>query len=523
MVASALAALLVVGALAPRASRAGGRVGPGTLLGRVNVATRTAAVWNCPGPLPVGSALSSIAISNVGSTPATATVLVAETELPPSRPGTAVKRLPTAVRRISVPARSEEELAVDPTGNPGRAAPGSSKATASKTKTARGTLLYASVSVQTAGTGVAVAEEVKFPGNPVSSPCAAGDSEEGYLASGVTAGSSSDEVAVFNPSATPAVAKVAVGTEAGYVRPPALQALVVKPRSMSLVDLGRYVPLRPHLAVAVRATVGRVVVGSLGDLSRKVATSLLGPLHAYPETGQQLCVGLGSAATSWLVQGVTAGGAQAVRIFNPGSRTAEVELSTPPTRPGLKPATLSLGVAPGVTETAFAPGEKVTSGHAATGAQPALLSVKSTNGTGVVVEGEDYVSVSHGRRQAVELLSSPPSLATARVWIVPAAEHTAYGYDQLLVTNTASRAVTFSVQRLAPAEPGGQAGAPADLANGQVPPGSSTWVDLHGLVAASAAPFGLELKASGPVLLSGRLVISAKAGAPGVVAVLPGD
>jgi hypothetical protein len=471
-------------------------------LGAVDLGETAASVWNCPGPLPLGgSASSTIALSNPGGGQATARLLVVE-EAAGGRGGE--RSLSTAP--LSVPPRSERNfvLPAPSTGSvrkrPARSQPPS---------------LLASVSVTTQGKGVAVDEVAYLSGAVLNTPCLTGEGERAYIASGVTAGASSDEVALFNPSASPAVADVSIGTESGLLAPPDLQGLVVAPQSTRLLDMARYAPARERIAVAVRTTLGRLVAGSLTEISTRRSSHVAASprrTRKYYEKGAELCVGV-SSPTLKSVFPVLAGrfGAQAVRVFNPGSKPATVLVATGGKDPTASSLTISLG--PGRTTTAYAPVQARKAGPG--GIPGGLVTVTSENRQPIVVESETTDVFRSGRL----IGSASPVPFSSRSFVIPGALRTPWSSERIVVVNPSARPVRFSFERLPPRlEPRGWRAAHFSE---EVGPRSTRVVGLQYLASPAGGYFGVEVRATGRVLVGGELVKASGRGQPMMTAGVP--
>ncbi len=486
-----------------------------TLLPVVPLAGTAATVWDCPGPLPVaGGARSSVSIANPSSRPATASVLLVETEVLGTRP--AERLLTPRSETIVIPAHSEHDLVLPDLAPAQKAAApgvathhrhGSAHRSSGHTAAVAPGLpsaVEASVSVTVAGPGVAVSETLRDSRGILASACATGSTSAGFTASGVTAGSSSVWLAVFDPTAAPAVVNLAVGTESGLVQPAAYQGLSIAPRSTVLVDIGRYVPLRSLVAVSATATVGRVTIGSLTTVVAHVSTNLLGPGHSYQEAGQALAVGIGKPLTRWAMPlGATStNDAEAVRIFNPGTHATTVTLES--LVPGSPPATLAIAVAAGQTVTADAPRPSQPSGSAG------VLFVHSSGGVGIVVDHETYTTV---RAQHVVLSESPAVTAASAAWVLPGQEQGPQVTDTVGVTATMPGSTHVVVDELVQAGGGGVS--LVRLAAGSVTPDRPLVLHLSSLLrnTKTTAAFGLFVEAASPVLVTG--VMNPAASAPG--------
>ena len=121
---------------------------------------------------------------------------------------------------------------------------------------------FVSALVESQGAALVVEQlTVHRAGNAVAS-CASTPSGTWFLADGFTGADSIDQVVVTNPSLDSAILDVSFVTAIGERNPQSLKGLIVPPESVRVFDLaGLDARNEVIAAVAVRATVGRVVVG----------------------------------------------------------------------------------------------------------------------------------------------------------------------------------------------------------------------------------------------------------------------
>jgi len=121
---------------------------------------------------------------------------------------------------------------------------------------------FVSALVESQGAALVVEQlTVHRAGNAVAS-CASTPSGTWFLADGFTGADSIDQIVVTNPSLDSAILDVSFVTAIGERNPQSLKGLVVPPESVRVFDLaGLDARNEVIAAVAVRATVGRVVVG----------------------------------------------------------------------------------------------------------------------------------------------------------------------------------------------------------------------------------------------------------------------
>ncbi len=118
--------------------------------------------------------------------------------------------------------------------------------------------------VEIEGGGALVEQQAIHPDGDSVSTCANATSDQWFLADGYTVDGSLDQVLLANPFDQTVVVNVEFATEAGFRDPGSYKGLTVAPRSVRAIDLGAPgagAQSEPVLAVSVRATRGRLVVG----------------------------------------------------------------------------------------------------------------------------------------------------------------------------------------------------------------------------------------------------------------------
>lgn len=368
--------------------------------------------WQCPGPLPAGTGRSSsaVAVANVTSAPVMATMTTLSIALA-SAPTKAAKGaaatsgagkaapvtgsgvdsgpVATVVTHLVLPPGSQ---LVEPLATTGPAAD-------------------AAVSVESSSPGIAVAEAVRTPAGTYASPCAVGSAVAGYVPVGTTYGSGDAHVALFNGGVTPAVADVQVAVGAAVASPAAFQGVVVAPRSLVVLDLGRWVPQRAVLAVSVRTSEGELSVGALeASVARfEVATSPGAGHHltAVRLTGGALVVAAQAPLRTWSFANPppTTGGNEQYRVLAPGASAALVEIV--PSDPAGASAALSELVPAGATATLATPA-------APAGSSWSSIVVRSSRGPVVVARS----SVGLGSRGGRGLAVTSGTLGPATDWVL---------------------------------------------------------------------------------------------------------
>jgi hypothetical protein len=231
------------------------------------------------------------------------------------------------------------------------------------------------------------------------------------VGAGSTAGQSDVIVSLFDPTATQAVAAIRVSTGSSVTTPPALQGLIIKPYSLQVFDLSRWVVQQPTLAVAVSTTIGRVALGA----AETVASD---PTATTATNGQALLVGVALPQDTWVM---TPGLGQitrtvAVNVYDPGSRPARVTIASPV--PGRPLTEISVVVpAGGVREVVLPlPTGGSSLGHAALPVEGPIV-VRTAEGVGVVVA---RIAVQHLGSHTETLALAAGTAQPSDGWILPA-------------------------------------------------------------------------------------------------------
>ncbi len=505
VVAVALAVVLALGSLAGAGNGRLRAVGQSaSLLPATSLTARVATVWNCPGPLNLSGGSASISVANAGSHAARIVLQVAESAIVPGL--TASHRLAPQLSREVVPAGSELTIPLKEAAVPPRLRAGlGRKAKGSKAKSRVHLRVYGAASLTVSGAAVAVSETAEQKRAVETSPCALGSSTRGYTAAGTTYDSSNLRLALFDPSAAPAVVNLSIGTSQGLAMPQALQGIVVPPESLAVVNLDRYVPQQARVAVAAEASVGHIVIGSLTNVAAHFTAASLGHRHSYLEEGKELAVGVGEPLRALSFSYGPSGPAdsESVGLFNPASRPARVVVAV--TAAG-RSSHQSVVVGPGATLSVPLPSLGATGGRAPgrlTAAQAALpagtggyVTLRSESGLGIVADHETVVATSPGH---LLLLTAPVGARAERSWLLAGAVRTkALGFE-LSLTDASKRPETASVQLI-----GGASSSPAPEAVA-LQPGITAGLDLA-KVAGVAGAFGVLVRGDGPLLVAGALI-----------------
>jgi hypothetical protein len=166
------------------------------------------------------------------------------------------------------------------------------------------------------GRGV-VGHDIETAFGTSSGPCATTVNGDWYFASGSTRRDSDQFVALLNPFGEDVVLDVTFRTATRERRPEDLSSLVVRGRTVKVINVSDYVSIEPVVATTVTAVQGRVVAEQL-----QVANGELGP------EGAALVLGTPAPATDWTLPAgrVSAEADHQLVIHNPSGQQAELEL-----------------------------------------------------------------------------------------------------------------------------------------------------------------------------------------------------
>jgi hypothetical protein len=166
------------------------------------------------------------------------------------------------------------------------------------------------------GNGV-VGHDIETAHGVSSGPCATTVNGDWYFASGSTRRDSDQFVALLNPFGEDVVLDVTFRTTTRERRPEDLSSVVVRGRTVKVINVSDYVSIEPVVATTVTAIQGRVVAEQL-----QVANGDLGP------EGAALVLGTPAPAAQWILPAgrVSEQADHQLVIFNPSGQQAELEL-----------------------------------------------------------------------------------------------------------------------------------------------------------------------------------------------------
>jgi hypothetical protein len=443
-----IAALLVAGGVVDRVreeERVREPVGISAVMPTAHPASALSSTWYCAAATaaPRGMADGSVILANPGDAAVSGRV-----SFIPSDPAIEVRTVPVEIRaKATVVVRHQSAIQAP----------------------------FASALVELDGGGVAVEHSVSGPLGADVAPCASGASDRWYFADGGTTKDAVELLALFNPFPEDAIVDLAFSTEEGRVVPQALQALVVRARGLSVVNVGEQVVRRKAVSASVVARTGRLVVDRLQTYD-----------GSQGRRGLALVLGATAPAPTWYFpEGYFADGViERFQLYNPTDEEAQVDVDVALERGAAEP--FSLVVPPHGRATLLASAEPRIPrevGHAVT--------VRSTNGVGVVVERSIDASAPSPR---IGLASTMGARAASRRWAFPAGLVSDTVDEWLLLQNPGPRPAVVSVVALAD----GQSLAIAGLQEIRLPPGRRRAIRLGDHI--RRVPLPLVVSASQPIV-----------------------
>lgn len=365
-----------------------------------------ASTWFCPGvPANDGSISGSLVLGNRGEEDVAATI---------THYGLGVEPIESTV---SVPARST--VTVDADG--GLQAP------------------FVSTIVEIFGANGSVEQFITHPAGNATTMCADRTSSEWYFADGFTAADSIENIVLSNPFSDASVVNVSFVTKESGREPQNLQGLVVPPRSVLTLQMGAQgARNEPVLAVAVRASSGRIVAGRSQHYLGQ------GRLGYVMNLGS-----MGLATDWWFADGEKGDGVtEQLVMFNPAADDQQVSVvflngNDPAT--AIEPLVVS---APAgrvtVVDTSLLPG--LPAGRY--GINVSVVDDLTGTAAGIVVE--QVINRRVGNTVGTSVVLGTPSLALSTVWSAPSG-FTPGLPDSLVVLNATPDEATVSIEQVGPA------------------------------------------------------------------------
>jgi len=193
--------------------------------------------------------------------------------------------------------------------------------------------------VEVRGGRVAVDREVTGPQGFDAAPCSSTAGDHWYVASGATARGATEYLSIFNPFPDAASVSVSFATDTGPRTPRSLRALAIPGRSVRTIELNDTITNRNQVATTVVARSGRVVVDRVQTYDGGGEPVGTGEAAAPPE-GLVSTPASPVRAPRWIIPAarVSEGVVTQIAVYNPGAKTAEVDVVLTPQDPKLNPA-----------------------------------------------------------------------------------------------------------------------------------------------------------------------------------------
>ena len=183
---------------------------------------------------------------------------------------------------------------------------------------------YASATVELSGGGVIVEHSITGPMGYDRAPCASTASADWFVPLSATATEKNPTaravLVLYNPFADNAVVDVNIVADAASSTP-SIEAMVVGPGAVEVVDLTAVVPVADQVSTAVRAKAGRVVVDRIEAFD-----------DASLRRDLVLTAGVPTAASTWFFPSgrIAASRKERIVIYNPSEERAEVVVEVRP-------------------------------------------------------------------------------------------------------------------------------------------------------------------------------------------------
>lgn len=407
-----------------------------------------ASTWICPGvPANDESIRGQLVISNAGESPVGGTVTRFALD------GIARRE------RFAVPARSAIEI----------------DATTGIESS------FVSALIESQGAPIVVEQRTIHRAGDAVVACASSPSDTWYLADGFTGSDSIEQIVVTNPSLDSAILDVSFVTALGERSPQSLKGVVIPPESLRVFDMAALdARNEATVALSVRATVGRVVVGrSQHYLGRG-------------RLGYTMALGASGVSTRWYFADgeKVEGTSEEFVIFNPLSNDQLLTfIVAGDDGVPLDPLTVT---APARRVTKFAPAGLSALGNGRYSTVVTASALSEAVSAGVVVERVTTRQVAKSTASAV-LLGAP---SPARRWIAPSGT-AVDAPDSLRIFNPGAVPTLIRVSYLGPA---GDVPIPG-YEEVSLAPGGGTSIGISG----AAASATVSVIATEPIVVQRRV------------------
>ncbi len=332
-------------------------------------------------------------------------------------------------------------------------------------------------------------------------PCATSGSTSWFFTNGATRINASSIITLLNPYPTAAIANFTFTTNEGVESPGAFQGVVVPPDSLVAIGLGSHLRRRSSIATSVAVSAGRLVAWKTDVVSHpRKGTPYLGTKAgagpdadpASPVFGVTETLGAPAVSPSWYWPKGTsqAGLHEQYTIYNPGTRTAHLELAVRLAQGSAEPVSIDVGAEQVVSVTS-ADQTRIPSGSTFS------VALSSTNGVGVVAARTVSAQAPSSARGIGEQLGATHPASS---WLVGGSTITRTLDEEITVSNPTTKPVTVSAQAVS----AGRRQALPQLATQLGAKAQTTWV--LGSIRHLRSPAAILVKGSGPVVVGVELI-----------------
>jgi Family of unknown function (DUF5719) len=318
-----------------------------------------------------------------------------------------------------------------------------------------GMIVGPGVVVEVFGGRSVVEHEIDGEADTAVGPCARQAGRDWYFAAGTTERGAEQNAALFNPFPDDAIVDLTFATDAGFLAPADLQAVVVPRHTRLTVPIGNFVRRQAQVGVHVHVRTGRIVAEQ----------SLVFTADNETRRGLTLSLGAPSPEPSWSLPGVMPGegASHVVLVANFDTAATEVEI-TPrfedqsTARPQAVPVG---GRSVGVFDAAAFAGS----------GSPVGMDVRTTRPSAVVVEELAWWGPPAAGTGSATTLASP---VPAPAWTFVVGRPTPEAEGTISVVNPGRSRATVTLQAYAP----GGGDAPRDVGELALPAGRQGRFDL---------------------------------------------
>lgn len=328
---------------------------------------------------------------------------------------------------------------------------------------------WAGAVVEVRGGRVGVDREVTGPQGYDAAPCAAAASDHWFVPSGATERGAREYLSIFNPFPDAASVSISFATDTGPRSPRSLRALAVPGRSVRTIALNETITNRAAVAATVIARSGLVVVDRVQTYDGGGVAIGTGE-DARPPEGLVSTPASPIRAPRWILPAarVADGVVTRIAVYNPGSKTAEVDVVFTPQEPKLNPEIEPVALTIRPREQAVVDLDDVAGMPSDT---DLWVDVRSLEGVPVVAERLSFFNEPSSRTGATATLGSP---VAATSWMVTQAGATKARATTVQVVNPGDTSAQLTVVTLS-------GGDREVLRSGiRIPPGDRRSVSLEG-------------------------------------------